>query len=395
MIQVADYHLGGPASCSSRLDCSGCPIANSQETHQSAGLSAACQWFILGTQVRKIRACPGSELEQSCLADPQIHDSAVVDQIVLDRLDEASVRLRSFVGAFGSRQTVRLRLNEKMALSRPFDSISPMQARIEPLRRIRSGHLRREHVARFIEKGARILFSRKKLFFPAPVGPCSGQSFKHLLRRPFGSELLLLRQFTQGIRIGNRPANEFGHAGFFHLLKLARHACFAKVFLSKHIDGDLAPRFRSLDNFHLEYGGAVGVSDFGLALRERNSIVRGTISGRENSRYLHVRLLLGFAWLFSFGSAQIRGDSSRSVGQVAAVIRCMGELVTAELLRWHAWRQLRPASKESPRFLSIAQRFNKTAFMEAPEAPLVLRRRPTRCRPQRRAGLPSLYRTAD
>ncbi len=46
----------------------------------------------------KFEPVPGAVLEQARLAHPQVHDAVLVDEIVLDRLDEAGVRLRMLIG---------------------------------------------------------------------------------------------------------------------------------------------------------------------------------------------------------------------------------------------------------------------------------------------------------
>src|SRR6266702_1491696 len=48
-------------------------------------------------QAREVRAGAGAVLEQARLAHPQVHDPALVDEVVVDRLDKAGVRLRMLV----------------------------------------------------------------------------------------------------------------------------------------------------------------------------------------------------------------------------------------------------------------------------------------------------------
>jgi hypothetical protein len=59
--------------------------------------------------LREIRAGAGAVFEQARLAHPQIHDAALVDEVVGDRLDEAGVRLRMLVGRLRLRQLAGLK----------------------------------------------------------------------------------------------------------------------------------------------------------------------------------------------------------------------------------------------------------------------------------------------
>ena len=51
--------------------------------------------------LREIGAGAGAVFEQPRLAHPEIHDAALVDEVVGDRLDKAGMRLRVLVGAVG------------------------------------------------------------------------------------------------------------------------------------------------------------------------------------------------------------------------------------------------------------------------------------------------------
>src|SRR5690606_31542885 len=94
VIDVDDHHLGRAPGGAAALDRPGGPIADPQEAHQAARAPAARQRLTLATDPREVRAGARAVLEQPGLADPQIHDAAVADQIVGHALDEARVRLR-------------------------------------------------------------------------------------------------------------------------------------------------------------------------------------------------------------------------------------------------------------------------------------------------------------
>src|ERR1700720_3459484 len=85
----------------------------------------------------EVGAGPGAVFEQARLAHPQIHDAALIDEVVGDRLDEAGVRLRMLVGGLGLGQLAGLEIHIEVALAWAVDAIGPMQAGVEPLRRVR------------------------------------------------------------------------------------------------------------------------------------------------------------------------------------------------------------------------------------------------------------------
>src|ERR1700704_4182747 len=93
----------------------------------------------------EVRAGAGAVFEQARLAHPQVHDPALVDEVVGDRLDEAGVRLRMLVGRLRLRQLAGLVVDVIVALARPVDAVGPVQAGVEPLRRVRRRHLHGEH----------------------------------------------------------------------------------------------------------------------------------------------------------------------------------------------------------------------------------------------------------
>ena len=97
VIGVDDHHLGRAPRGAARLDRPRRAVADLQEAHQAAGLAAARQLFALGAQMAEIGAGARPVLEQPRLAHPQVHDPAVVHQVVAAALDEAGMRLRMFI----------------------------------------------------------------------------------------------------------------------------------------------------------------------------------------------------------------------------------------------------------------------------------------------------------
>src|SRR3954471_21483813 len=99
MVDVDDDHLGGASCGAAGFDCAGGAVADSQKAHQAGGASTSGKRLGFAADLRKVGAGPGTVLEEPRLAHPQIHDAALVDEVVGDRLDEAGVRLRMLVGA--------------------------------------------------------------------------------------------------------------------------------------------------------------------------------------------------------------------------------------------------------------------------------------------------------
>src|SRR5205823_8121709 len=116
-------------------------VADSQKAHQPRGAAAAGKRLAFATDLREIRAGPGAVFEEPRLAHPEVHDAALVDEVVGDRLDEAGMRLRVLIGAVGGAQLAALVVDVVMALRRTVDAIGPMKAGVEPLRRVRRAHL--------------------------------------------------------------------------------------------------------------------------------------------------------------------------------------------------------------------------------------------------------------
>ncbi len=98
VVGVDDHHLGGAPRGAARFDGAGGAVADLEEAHEPRGFSSARQPLAFAAQPREVRSGAGAVFEQARLAHPQIHDAALVDEIVGNRLDEAGVRLRMLVG---------------------------------------------------------------------------------------------------------------------------------------------------------------------------------------------------------------------------------------------------------------------------------------------------------
>src|SRR5262249_58069492 len=121
-------------------------------------------------------------LKETRLADPEVHDAAFAHQIVGDALDEAGMRLRPFVGRGGGIGAAVLMVDVPMPLAWAVDAIGPMQAGVEPLRRIECADLRRQHEAELVVEGEGVLLAVEVAALPSPVGPGAGHAMEHLAR---------------------------------------------------------------------------------------------------------------------------------------------------------------------------------------------------------------------
>ena len=262
MIDVDDHHLGGAARGAARLDGARGAVADLEEAHQAGGFAAAGEPLAFAAQPGEIRAGAGAVFEQPRLAHPQVHDPALVDEIVGDRLDEAGVRLRMLVGGGRLHHFAGLVVDVEMALARPVDAVGPVQAGVEPLRRVRRHHLHREHVAQLVEEGLRIAFGSEIAALESPVGPGAGEAVEHLLARGLADDALSLGQIVQRLLVGDAAPQPGRDALLLDLLQARGHAGLAEIFLRQHVGGDLRPCLRHLDVVGAEDDRAVGIADF-------------------------------------------------------------------------------------------------------------------------------------
>ncbi len=274
MVGVDDHHLGGASGRSAGLDRAGGAVADLEERHQAGRLAAAGEALAFAAQRGEVGAGAGAVFEQPRLAHPQIHDAALVDEVVGDRLDEAGVRLRMLVGRFRLHQLAGLEVDVVVALARAVDAVGPVQAGVEPLRRVRRRHLHRQHVDELVEEGARVDFAVEMAALPAPIGPGAGEPLEHLLGRPLADIALLLRQRLERVFVGHR-APQPGRNGFFlDALEPRRHAGLAEIFLRDDVGGDLRPGGGHFHVLGVKHDRAVGVANLAGGQPERDARVR-------------------------------------------------------------------------------------------------------------------------
>ena len=273
MIGVADHHLRRAARGAAGLDGAGSSVADSEEAHQSRRFAAARERLALAAERGEVRAGARAVFEYPGLADPEIHDSALVHQVVVDRLDEAGVGLRTLVGRSGSGRLSGLVIDVEMALGGAVDAVGPVKAGVEPLGGVRRRALRREHMAHLVEIGARVSFGGEMAAFPSPVGPCAGEPVEDLPGRCLAAVALVLRQLGESLLVGDRAPEEFGNALLAHLPEPRRNAGLPEIFLGHDVARHLAPAFGRLHPFQMEDDRAVRIADLGLREREGHAVI--------------------------------------------------------------------------------------------------------------------------
>ncbi len=135
--------------------------------------------------------------------------------------------LRTLIGVFGLFDPVCVGIYIIVALRGTGQPIRKMQPRIEPLRRVRCGHLPGQHIAELVAEGLGILGRVKIIVRDSPMCPASGQPVKDLPGIPFPS------QCRGSLFVQERGA----------LVIVLRHPGLAEIFLGQNIDGQLRPVF--------------------------------------------------------------------------------------------------------------------------------------------------------
>jgi hypothetical protein len=213
VVDVDGDHLGRAARGAARLDRARGAVADLEEAHQPRRLAAAREPLALAAQLGEVGAGARAVFEQPRLAHPEVHDPALVDEIVLDRLDEAGVRLRVLVGRRRRGHLAAAEVDEPVALARAVDAVGPVQPGVEPLRRIGRGDLRGQHVAHLVEIGARVLLGVEVAALPAPVGPRAGEAIEDLLGRALAALALALGERGDRGLVGLAPPQPAGTSG--------------------------------------------------------------------------------------------------------------------------------------------------------------------------------------
>ena len=270
VVDVDDHHLGRTPRRAARFDRAGRAVADAQKAHQPGRPSAARQALAIAAQFREVRARARAVFENPRLAHPQIHDPALVDEIVGDRLDKAGVRLRVLVGAGRRRQLAAAVVDVVMALRRAVDAIGPIEPGVEPLRRVRGAHLPRQHQPDLVVKGAGVLLGVEIAALPSPIGPGPGHPVENLAGVGLAAVALILGQCRHRRGISHAPPQPRRNSVFLDRRQARRHPGFAEIFLGNDVAGDLAPFGRHLDSLGLEDDRAIGIANLAGRIPKRN-----------------------------------------------------------------------------------------------------------------------------
>jgi len=255
VVDVEADHLGGAPSGAAALDGAGRAVADLQKAHQAGTGAAAGEGLAFAANAREVGARAGSILEETRLADPEVHETAFADEIVIHALNEASVNLWVGVSVGRDSDLTRRGVDVVVTLGRTSDAVGVIEAGVEPLRRIGRGHLGDEHVDQLIFEGLSVFPGREIGVSFAPPAPARGEPANHLLSGALGTE----HRHVVVVELLNAGGIELRHAGF------------PKVFRDHDVRRDLRPGGGNLGVFHFKDDGTVGVGDARGALAPLNT----------------------------------------------------------------------------------------------------------------------------
>ena len=89
VVEVQAHHLGRASRGPAGLDGTGGAVPDPKKRHQSRGLASPREGLAFPPQLGEVRSRARAVLEDPRFTGPQVHDPAVVDEIILDGLDEA------------------------------------------------------------------------------------------------------------------------------------------------------------------------------------------------------------------------------------------------------------------------------------------------------------------
>ena len=270
VVGVDHDHLGRAARGAAALDGAGRTVADLQKTHQAGRATAAGKLFAFAAQPREVRAGAGAIFEQARLAHPEVHDAALVDEVVTHALDEAGVRLRMLVSRLRLGQLPRERIDVIVALAGAIDAVGPVKPGVEPLRRVRRDHLLGQHETQLVEERLRVFFRGEIVALPAPIGPAAGEAIEHLFCRELADETLGLGEEGERLGVGHRAPQPGRHRLFLDLLQAHGDAGLAKVLLGQDVGGDLRPELGHFDIFEPEHDRTIGIADLRCRQSEIN-----------------------------------------------------------------------------------------------------------------------------
>ena len=247
MINVNHHHLCRATRCATRFNGTSSPVTNFQKAHQSRRSAAARKFFTFATKRREVRASARTILKQTRFAHPQVHDPAFIHQIIRNRLNKASMRLRMLISRFRFGQFASFMVNIMMPLRWAINAISPMQTSVKPLRRIRRTFLRGQHEALLVIKCESIFLSVEIFALPAPISPSPSKAVEHFLCAVLTCRALLQRQMRHCFIISNRAPQPRWNGFFLNALENLGHTGLAEILLRENVCCHLAPCGRNFN----------------------------------------------------------------------------------------------------------------------------------------------------
>ena len=141
-------HLRGAARLAAGLHDVGDLVVNLEEGQWTAGPAAAAEFFLAGTDGRKVCARPGPVFEEHRFAVGQLHDGL---HVIVHRLDEAGAALRIFVLGRSALGLAGLAVVIPVSAGGIFpDAVLMVETDIEPDRRIERAVLIHAEPGQFI-----------------------------------------------------------------------------------------------------------------------------------------------------------------------------------------------------------------------------------------------------
>src|SRR5438477_11215127 len=135
-----------------------------------------------------------------------------------------------------------------MPLRRAGYAVSPMQAGIEPLRRVRRGALGGEHEAHLVVEGFGVLFRCEIAALPGPIGPAAREPVEYLARVGLAAVARrIFGQLCQGLFVRLGAPHTFGYSLFGHSLEHGGYTRPTEVLLCENVDRHLPPAFGNHD----------------------------------------------------------------------------------------------------------------------------------------------------